>query len=79
MTHQHGERSYHSFYQLTCGAFPDLRDRLQIGGPEQFTYCNQGDAVAIEGVDDAKEFEEVRSRYVGGALRMFTETCFLSC
>ena len=47
--HQRGERSYHSFYQLTCGASEAMRDKLQISGPSSFNYTNQGEAVEIDG------------------------------
>ena len=46
MTHQIGERAYHSFYQLCAGASSDLRSKLSLGHPEEFHYCAQGEAVS---------------------------------
>jgi myosin-6 len=36
------ERNYHIFYQLCAGAPEDLRQKLQLGTPDDFRYLNKG-------------------------------------
>lgn len=56
-----GERNYHIFYQLVCGADenPQLRERLQLDGCEAFSYLNQSGVTRIEGQVEEVEFDEV--------------------
>jgi len=54
-----GERNFHSFYFLLAGADGQLRNQLRLGSPEDYHYTNQGGSSKIDGVDDAKEFQEV--------------------
>ncbi|KAE9456426.1 hypothetical protein C3L33_11656, partial [Rhododendron williamsianum] len=53
----HGERSYHIFYQLCAGAPPDLKDRLNLKMSSEYSYLNQSDCLAIDDVDDAQKFQ----------------------
>jgi myosin heavy subunit len=53
-----GERGYHSFYQLCC-APADLRAKYKLGGPLDYKYTAQGQAIAIPGVSDADDFTEM--------------------
>jgi myosin-5 len=55
-----GERNYHIFYQLCAGAEPDLASDLSLASPDHFNYLNQGAAVVIDDVSDAKMFAKTR-------------------
>eukprot|EP01043_Picozoa_sp_COSAG02_P010080 COSAG02_NODE_349_length_24073_cov_102.816092_6_plen_1343_part_00 len=61
VTHTPGERAYHSFYQLCAGARPDLQDKLRLLRADDYVYLSKhgSEHVAIEGVDDAAEFDEM--------------------
>nr|POE65187.1 myosin-2 [Quercus suber] len=54
------ERNYHIFYQLVAGATDEEREELGLIPVEHFEYLNQGGAPHIDGVDDAKDFQETR-------------------
>ncbi|KAK7862317.1 hypothetical protein R5R35_014678 [Gryllus longicercus] len=53
------ERNYHIFYQLCAvrDSFPDLK----LDRQDAFHYLNQGSCSGIQGVNDAKQFEETCS------------------
>jgi len=60
------ERNYHIFYQLCHGANDDVREACMLPlvseheCPEaQFVYLNRNQSYNIDGVDDAKNFEEI--------------------
>lgn len=55
------ERNYHIFYQLVAGASDAEREELGLIPVEHFEYLNQGGAPQIDGVDDAKDFNDTRS------------------
>ncbi|KAK4713504.1 hypothetical protein R3W88_019411 [Solanum pinnatisectum] len=48
----HGERSYHSFYQLCAGA----HYKLKLKGASEYNFLNQSNSLVIHNVDDAKKF-----------------------
>ncbi|CAH9071085.1 unnamed protein product [Cuscuta europaea] len=54
-----GERSYHIFYDLCCGAPPALREKLNLKGVDEYMYLRQSNCYSISGVDDAEQFEFV--------------------
>ncbi|KAF1881143.1 hypothetical protein Lal_00023176 [Lupinus albus] len=54
-----GERSYHIFYQLCAGSSPDLKERLNLRVASGYKYLNHSDCMAIDGVDDAKNFHRL--------------------
>ncbi|KAK4501342.1 hypothetical protein PRZ48_007150 [Zasmidium cellare] len=54
------ERNYHIFYQLVAGATDAEREELGLVPVEHFDYLNQGGAPQIDGVDDAKDFNDTR-------------------
>lgn len=58
-----GERNFHVFYQLTKGASPELRGKLELGefGPEDFHYTNQGETFSVNGIDDVEWFSKFRN------------------
>lgn len=41
-TYHRGERNFHIFYQMTCGAPADLRKKYHIGQPDDYRYLNMG-------------------------------------
>jgi myosin-5 len=54
-----GERCYHVFYQLCAGADPAMRKAMGLQQAEAYRYLAHGQAIQIEGMDDAKEFREL--------------------
>eukprot|EP00601_Ochromonadales_sp_CCMP2298_P023667 CAMPEP_0173273484 /NCGR_PEP_ID=MMETSP1143-20121109/1925_1 /TAXON_ID=483371 /ORGANISM="non described non described, Strain CCMP2298" /LENGTH=675 /DNA_ID=CAMNT_0014210219 /DNA_START=96 /DNA_END=2120 /DNA_ORIENTATION=- len=54
-----GERNYHIFYQLLSGADKETKKRLNLKDASDYLYLNQSGCVAIEGVEDGKDFSEV--------------------
>lgn len=57
------ERNYHVFYQLLAGGDAALKARLALQGPESFFYLGQSGCVNVSGVDDAEDFEVLRSSF----------------
>eukprot|EP01029_Cantina_marsupialis_P007646 TRINITY_DN185_c0_g4_i1.p1 TRINITY_DN185_c0_g4~~TRINITY_DN185_c0_g4_i1.p1 ORF type:complete len:2063 (-),score=796.14 TRINITY_DN185_c0_g4_i1:239-6427(-) len=57
-----GERNYHVFYQLLAGAEidPALRKRLHLKDVEDFHYLNQSGTSFVEGINDEKDFEDLK-------------------
>nr|XP_042120290.1 unconventional myosin-Vb isoform X3 [Peromyscus maniculatus bairdii] len=54
------ERNYHIFYQLCAAAsLPEFKE-LALTCAEDFFYTSHGGNTAIEGVDDAEDFEKTR-------------------
>lgn len=58
-----GERSYHIFYQLCAGASSILKERLKLKKASEYNYLNQGDCLAIDGVDDAQKFHKLMEAF----------------
>lgn len=54
-----GERNYHIFYQLLCGADTALKSRLKLGSPDEYSLLNQSGCTQIDSVDDSAEFRDV--------------------
>ncbi|XP_028807595.1 myosin-2 isoform X2 [Neltuma alba] len=54
-----GERSYHIFYQLCAGSLPGLKEKLNLREACEYKYLNQSDCMTIDGVDDAKMFNNL--------------------
>ncbi|RNF17024.1 putative myosin heavy chain [Trypanosoma conorhini] len=63
VTHSKGERGYHSFYQLLASNGDAVKNRrlnkLQLSCAEDYRCTAVGNATTIEGVNDAKDFEDV--------------------
>lgn len=55
------ERNYHIFYQMIKGLDPETKKLIHLENVEDFYYLNQGGVPNIEGVDDAKEFNDTRN------------------
>ncbi|GBG24967.1 Myosin-1 [Hondaea fermentalgiana] len=53
-----GERSFHVFYGLLAGGWPELLSQCQLGRAEDYAYLSQG-TTYVDGMDDAKDFQEV--------------------
>ncbi|KAG2392602.1 hypothetical protein C9374_011327 [Naegleria lovaniensis] len=54
-----GERGYHIFYQLLAGCDAKKKQELFLTKPEDYACINGGKCFKVDGVDDAKEFQEV--------------------
>lgn len=61
VAHIEGERSYHVFYQLCAGAEDADVDRLHLRSAADFNYLNQGNFLKIPGVNDAKDYREMKA------------------
>ncbi|KAK2184041.1 hypothetical protein NP493_284g03000 [Ridgeia piscesae] len=57
------ERNYHIFYQLCASADLPQFEFLKLNHPDIFYYTNQGEAVVIDGVDDAAEMLNTREAF----------------
>ncbi|TID30042.1 hypothetical protein CANINC_001411 [Pichia inconspicua] len=55
------ERNYHIFYQMIKGLDTETKKSIHLENVEDFFYLNQGGVPNIEGVDDAKDFEDTRN------------------
>ena len=53
-----GDRNFHIFYQLCCGADESLRRKLRIGSPAEHAFTNGGGELERPGISDADEFKE---------------------
>ncbi|KAJ8950584.1 hypothetical protein NQ314_007808, partial [Rhamnusium bicolor] len=59
---QAGERNFHCFYQLLCGANEDLLKRLSLTrNPDQFFYVKQGNAAKVDTINDRNDYRDVTS------------------
>ncbi|KAM9331037.1 unconventional myosin-Vb [Gastrophryne carolinensis] len=57
------ERNYHIFYQLCASSGLPEFSELLLDQAEDFFYTSQGGDTAIEGVDDADDFEKTRQAF----------------
>ncbi|CAL4937229.1 unnamed protein product [Urochloa decumbens] len=53
------ERNYHCFYML-CAAPPEDCKKYKLGDARSFHYLNQSNCIALDGMDDSKEYMETR-------------------
>ena len=60
VTQQHGERSFHVFYQMLAGASDGERQRWAVGDPRHYWYCRQGQTFALPAVDDSGDFARLK-------------------
>ncbi|RNF02425.1 putative myosin heavy chain [Trypanosoma rangeli] len=71
VTHSKGERGYHSFYQLLAGnddaAKSSRLNQLQLARAADYRCTAIGNAMTIDGVNDADDFDNVMSamKFVG--------------
>lgn len=57
------ERNYHIFYQLCASSELEELQDMQLGDQSYFHYTNLGDSPEIPGVDDAKNFQDLRNAF----------------
>ena len=55
------ERNYHIFYCLITGATSAERSALRLSDAQNFAYLNQSGCIKVPKIDDAADFEKVRS------------------
>eukprot|EP01063_Lacrimia_lanifica_P028357 TRINITY_DN4130_c0_g3_i1.p1 TRINITY_DN4130_c0_g3~~TRINITY_DN4130_c0_g3_i1.p1 ORF type:complete len:1142 (+),score=480.44 TRINITY_DN4130_c0_g3_i1:66-3491(+) len=60
ISHSRGERGYHAFYQLVCGATVEEKKRMGLGGLLDYRALIAGDAATINGVDDEQDHAVTR-------------------
>eukprot|EP00754_Rhynchopus_humris_P031118 Rhum_TRINITY_DN15314_c1_g1::Rhum_TRINITY_DN15314_c1_g1_i1::g.151009::m.151009/K10356/MYO1; myosin I len=53
-----GDRNFHIFYQLCCGADAGMRKRLRLKDVSEHKFTNGGGELTRPGVSDADEFKE---------------------
>jgi len=58
---QEGERNFHFFYNLICGAGNNEMQKLQLYSADNFYYTSQGNSLTVDGMDDAQDYKEVRT------------------
>lgn len=56
-----GERNFHIFYQLCLGSDKRERESYSLAEPSYFSYLKQSGTFDVDGMDDVKEFQEVKS------------------
>lgn len=59
------ERNFHIFYQLTMGAFPDMRQEFALEGPDQFYYLAQSGSPHVDAINDQDDFQQVLAAMQG--------------
>uniref|UniRef100_A0A8C1SLQ4 Osteoclast-stimulating factor 1 n=1 Tax=Cyprinus carpio TaxID=7962 RepID=A0A8C1SLQ4_CYPCA len=58
VSQNHGERSFHIYYQLLQGATKEQRENLGITTPDYYLYLNKSDTYTVEDVNDKTEFKD---------------------
>mmetsp|Transcript_4423 Transcript_4423/g.6614 ORF Transcript_4423/g.6614 Transcript_4423/m.6614 type:complete len:1127 (-) Transcript_4423:97-3477(-) len=59
-----GERNFHIFYMLTKHASREEKEAYYLtDGPENFWYLSQSQTYSAPGIDDAKDFKELRHAF----------------
>ncbi|XP_055066693.1 myosin IEb [Misgurnus anguillicaudatus] len=58
VSQNHGERSFHIYYQLLQGATKEQRENLGVTAPDYYYYLNQSDTYTVDDISDKKEFAD---------------------
>ncbi len=58
---QRGQRNFHVFYQMSEGASAEDKARWSLGSARDFCYTNQGENFTLRHVDDALEYNRLRT------------------
>lgn len=56
-----GERNFHVFYQITKAAGKTEQEQLGMMDPKYFYYLNQSREYSADGIDDVKEYADMRN------------------
>eukprot|EP01090_Pellita_catalonica_P010685 TRINITY_DN2211_c0_g1_i3.p1 TRINITY_DN2211_c0_g1~~TRINITY_DN2211_c0_g1_i3.p1 ORF type:complete len:1734 (-),score=312.63 TRINITY_DN2211_c0_g1_i3:863-6064(-) len=60
-----GERNFHIFYMFMAGATAEEKAKYQLlSKPEDYNYLNQSGCTTADGIDDVKEWKDLRSAMV---------------
>lgn len=54
------ERNYHIFYRLLAGLDKEEKNSLHLTVAEDYHYLSQGNCFTCDGMDDEKEFANIR-------------------
>ena len=54
------ERNYHIFYRLLAGLDKEEKNSLHLTVVEDYHYLSQGNCFTCDGMDDEKEFANIR-------------------
>lgn len=60
VTQLQGERNFHIFYQFCIGASADEKRDFGLHDPGSFDYLVKGNCTSVDGMDDMKEYTEMR-------------------
>ncbi|XP_047141172.1 unconventional myosin-Ie isoform X1 [Hydra vulgaris] len=55
------ERNFHIFYQLISGASPEDKEQFGLTTADYYYYLNQSGCYDVDGVNDAKEYNDTRN------------------
>ena len=77
------ERNYHIFYRLLAGLTEEEKASLHLMVPKDYHYLSQGNCFTCEGMDDGKEFTNIRRAMkvdisITGCKKIYTQ-CILRC
>jgi len=53
------ERTFHIFYSLLAGGWPELLTQCQLGRAEDYFYTARGGSSYVDGINDQEQFQEV--------------------
>ncbi|TPX58441.1 hypothetical protein PhCBS80983_g03113 [Powellomyces hirtus] len=54
------ERNYHIFYELVAGVNDEEREKYRLDSAESYGFLNQSGCIDIPGVDDSKNFTDLK-------------------
>lgn len=52
------ERNFHIFYQFTKNCPPQYKQQFGLQGPETYIYTSAAKCINVDGIDDAKDFQD---------------------
>eukprot|EP00794_Sanderia_malayensis_P009899 gene9900-10912_t len=55
-----GERNFHIFYQILCGASSEDKETFGLTTPDYYYYLNQSGCYDVQGINDVQEYQDTR-------------------